>query len=173
MAEHAIIESGIPYTIFRPSWVYGREDKSLNRFVRFAQTLPFVPVIGDGKNRVQPLFIMDLVRMIARSLELPKTMNQIYEIGGPEILTMDEVVRTILTVLEKHKPIVHHPVWFMKMAAAPMRVLRAPPLSPGMVDFVTMEELVDNTRALEDFQAHLTPLGEALATYLSSSRSAA
>ena len=62
MAEKAIRESGIPYTIFRPSWVYGPEDRSLNKSPTFARLLPFVPVIGSGKTRVQPLFVEDLAR---------------------------------------------------------------------------------------------------------------
>src|SRR5262249_45136381 len=136
--------SGIPYTIFRPSWVYGREDRSLNRFVKFARTLPFVPVIGDGKNRVQPLFILDLAKIVSMALENPKAINQVYEIGGPQTLTMNEIVATMLRAMGKHRPIVHHPAWFMKLAAGPLTLLPRPPLSPDAVDFITMEELVDN-----------------------------
>ncbi|MBI3542533.1 MAG: NAD(P)H-binding protein [Deltaproteobacteria bacterium] len=166
MAEHAVIESGVAYTIFRPSWVYGRDDRSLNRFVDFARTMPFVPVIGDGDNRVQPLFIMDLVRYVIAAIDSPRARNRIYELGGPETLSMNEIVRTILKTLGKDKRIVHHPKWFMKLASLPMQALKAPPLSPQAIEFITMEELVDNREALADLELPLTRLADALATYL-------
>ena len=171
-AERAIVDSGIPYTIFRPSWVYGREDRSLNKFISFARSLPFVPVIGNGRNRVQPLFIIDLARVVTSALENPKAINRVYELGGPQILTMNEIVATILEVLEKRKRIVHQPKWLMKLASLPMKILPAPPLSPQAIDFITMEELVDNSRVLEDFDVKLTPLKKALATYLNPAESA-
>ncbi len=171
MAERAIVESGIAYTIFRPSWVYGRDDRSLNKFISFAQSLPFVPVIGDGGNRVQPLFIMDLAKLVTAAIDNPKAENQTYDVGGPQILTMDEIVRTILEVLGKQKRIVHQPKWLMKLASLPMKVLTAPPLSPQAIDFITMEELVDNTKVLKDFELNLTPLKKALATYLNPAES--
>lgn len=171
-AEEAVIKSGIPYTIFRPSWVYGREDRSLNRFVAMAQLLPAVPIIGAGSNRVQPLFIMDLVLCVTQSIDLDRARNQIYDIGGPETLTMDQIVQTILKVIGKRKRIVHQPLWLMKLASKPLAVLPEPPLSPQAIDFITMEELVDNTKLIEDFKTRLTPLAQALRTYLPSKGSA-
>lgn len=162
MAEKAIRESGIPYTIFRPSWVYGPEDRSLNKFATFARLLPFVPVIGDGKTRVQPVFVADVARAVAASVDLPAAANKVYEIGGPQTLTMDAIIQTMLAVMGKKKPLVHHPVWFMKLATIPLQVLPTPPLSPAAVDFVVQEEPVDNTALLQDIPLRLTPLAEGL-----------
>jgi uncharacterized protein YbjT (DUF2867 family) len=163
MAEKAVRESGIPYTIFRPSWVYGPEDRSLNKFVTFARLLPFVPVIGNGRTRVQPVFVEDLARAVAASIELPEAAGKVYEIGGPQELTMDEIIHTMLKAMGKKRPLIHHPAWFMKLAALPMQVLPAPPLSPAAVDFVLQEERVDNTALLRDLKLSLTPLSEGLA----------
>lgn len=162
MAEKAIRESGISYTIFQPSWVYGPEDRSLNKFVTFARLLPFIPVIGDGKTRVQPVFVEDLAMAVAASVDLPAVANQTYEVGGPQTLTMDEIIRTMLDAMGKRKPLVHHPVWFMKLATIPLGLLPTPPLSPSAVDFVVMEEPVDNTALLRDIPLRLTPLAEGL-----------
>lgn len=161
-AEQAVRESQIPYTIFRPSWVYGPEDKSLNKFVAFARNLPFIPVIGNGKTRVQPVFVDDLAEAVAASVGTPVAANQTYEIGGPQTLTMDEIILTMLQVMGRRKPLVHHPAWFMKLVTAPLAVLPAPPLSPRAVDFVLMEEPVDNTALLRDFGLSLTPLDQGL-----------
>lgn len=163
MAERAVRESGIPYTIFRPSWVYGPEDRSLNKFVGFARLLPFVPVIGSGRTRVQPLYVGDLAEAVAVSIGKAEAANQTYEIGGPEELTMDQIIRTMLQVMGKRRPLLHSPAWLMKIATAPLQLLPTPPLSPGAVDFVLMEEPVDNTAVLRDLGVRLTPLAEGLA----------
>lgn len=162
MAERAVKESTIPYTIFRPSWVYGPEDRSLNKFVTFARLLPFVPVIGDGKTQVQPVFVEDLARAVAMSVDLPAACNQVYEMGGPQVLTMDEIVQTMLRAMGKRKPLVHHPIWFMKLATFPMQLLPTPPLSPAAVEFVVQEEPVDNSALLRDLSLRLTPMAEGL-----------
>lgn len=165
-AETAIINSDIAYTVFRPSWVYGRDDHSLNRFVAFARYLPLVPVIGDGKNRVQPLFIMDLAEAVVRSIENPRALRAVFDIGGPVTMTMDEVVETILDVLKKRKPIVHHPKWLMKAVSAPLALLPRAPLSPEAIDFITMDERVDNSDVVAALKLELTSLADGLSTYI-------
>lgn len=162
MAEKAVRDSGIPYTIFRPSWVYGPDDRTLNRFATFARLLPFIPVIGNGRTRVQPVLVDDVAEAVALSIESEKAAGKVYEIGGPQELTMDEIIRTMLKVMGKQRPLVHHPAWFMKLVTAPMAVLPAPPLSPAGVDFVLMEEPVDNSVLLRDLNIRLTPLSEGL-----------
>ena len=83
-AEEAVRGSGMTWTIIRPSWVYGPEDKALNRFLSMSRYLPFVPLIGDvGKQQMQPVFIDDVGRAVAEALENPAADNQTYEIGGP------------------------------------------------------------------------------------------
>src|SRR5687767_5294827 len=57
MAEAAIKATGLEYSLLRPSWIYGRRDRSMNRFVTFCRKLPFVPVIGNGKTPVQPVSV--------------------------------------------------------------------------------------------------------------------
>ena len=68
IAERAVRESGMEFVILRPSWVYGPDDRSLNRFVTFIRYLPVVPVIGDGTNRVQPISIFDVARVTAAAV---------------------------------------------------------------------------------------------------------
>jgi len=162
MAERAIRESGIPYTIFRPSWVYGAEDRSLNKFAAFARMLPFVPVIGDGRTRVQPLYVGDLAEAVSASIGKEEAADQVYEVGGPEELTMDQIIRTMLQVMGRRKPLLHSPAWLMKLATTPLQLLPTPPLSPKAVEFVLMEEPVDNTALLRDLGVRLTPLAEGL-----------
>jgi len=165
-AEQAIRGSGMRYTIFRPSWVYGPEDNALNRFVKLARVLPFVPVVGDGKQRMQPVFVADVARCVVESLTNDAAANQVFEIGGPDVMTMDEVLRTMLSVMGKRKPLLHAPAALPKLAGALMAPLPKRPLSPDAVEFITSDALADNSALLRAFDVRLTPLREGLSTYL-------
>lgn len=165
-AEQAISSSGMRYVIFRPSWVYGPEDKSLNQFVRFAKMLPFVPVIGDGKQRMQPVFIDDVARCVAESVKSERATNKVFEIGGPAVMSMDDVLRTMLDVMKRKKPLLHAPVALPKLAAAAMSVLPSPPLSPDAIEFIINDAVADVGPLRAAFDIQLTPLREGLTTYL-------
>lgn len=165
-AEQAIQGSGIPYTIFRPSWVYGPEDQALNRFVGFARWLPFVPVIGDGKQRLQPVFVEDVARAVTACLEVETARNTVLELGGPDVMTMNEVLQTLLEVMGKRRLLLHIPTTLVKLAAFFLQFLPNPPLSPQAVDFATGDALADNRALLETLNPRLTPFREGIATYL-------
>lgn len=166
-AETAVRESGMTYVIFRPSWVYGPEDAALNRFVAMARLLPFVPVIGQGdRQRLQPVFIDDLARAVAQAVESPAADNRIFEIGGPEVLSMTQIVRTALEISGRRRPVISFPKGLMKMVAAVLQVLPGRPLTPDAVEFITMDALADPTEVERTLGISLTPFRQALATYL-------
>src|SRR5207247_2666712 len=68
MAEAAIAASGLEHVFLRPSWIYGPGDRSMNRFVAFCRYLPVVPVIGNGKTPVYPIFVKDVARCVVESV---------------------------------------------------------------------------------------------------------
>jgi len=172
-AEAAVRSSGITHVIFRPSWIYGPGDRSLNRFLGLARRLPFVPVVGAGsRQRVQPVFIDDVARVVADSVELAAADNRTFELGGPEVLTMDEVVGTALQVMGKRRLLLHTPVALLKAFGLVAQLLPSPPMTLGAVDFVTADALADNAALLEVFDIRLIPLREGLATYLAPERAA-
>ncbi len=164
--EQHIVASGLAHTIFRPSWTYGPGDVSLNRFLGFARRLPFVPVIGDGRTRINPLFVNDLAVHVAAALEDPSSHSGLFEIGGPEVLTMDQVIRTALEVAGRRRPLFHQPKALMKVIAGALQFAPGRPLTPGAVDFITMDGTADTSALVAAFGLRLTPLPEALASYL-------
>jgi NADH dehydrogenase len=166
-AEEFIRKSGLKYFILRPSWIYGRGDRSMSRFIDMAKYLPMMPVIGEGKNRVSPLYIQDVVDAVMKCLKNPSLENQTYELGGPEILTMVEIQKTVLEVLGKKKPLFHQPMGLMKVVSGVMSaVLPKPPLSPEALDFVTMDTPTDGQKAAQKLGIRLTPLKEGLKAIL-------
>ena len=166
MAETAIQASGMQYVILRPSWIYGPEDRSLNKFLTFAKFLPFVPVIGNGKTRVQPVSVFAVARVAAKAVTLADATNQIFELGGPQALTMDEIIRMALKVAAKKRFLFHQPVRLMKLVASLMQILPTPPLTPAAIDFILMEEPVDPSRAEKVFGMKFVSLEEGLKKYL-------
>ena len=167
-AETAVAESGMTYTIFRPSWVYGPEDKSLNRFLGMSRYLPFVPLIGNAsKQRLQPVFVDDVAKAVAESLDNPAAADQVFEIGGPEVLTMAEIVRTALTAAGRRRILLASPKPVMKIVASALQFLPGKPLTPDAVDFITADALADPAEVERALGLKMTPLRQALATYLS------
>lgn len=166
MAEEAIQRSGLPYVIIRPSWVYGPGDRSVNKFVKMARLLPFMPVIGDGEGKVQPVSVFDVARVVTLAVDLPEATNRIFEAGGPEALTMNQILQTVLRVVGKRRPLVHHPVGFMKAVASILQVLPNPPLTPAAIDFILMEERVDPTETERVFGVKFERFQDGLRRYL-------
>jgi len=171
VAEDAVRASGMAWTILRPTWVYGPGDVSLNRFLGFARTLPFVPLTNLGRQQLAPVFVGDVARLAADSLEQDAALEQVFEVGGPEAMSMREVIGRAMTVAGMRRPIVPGPTPLIKLAAWPMRFLPHPPLSPDAVDFVNQPATVDVSPLLRLMPRTLTPLEVGLATYLGPQRS--
>jgi uncharacterized protein YbjT (DUF2867 family) len=163
--EQAIRASGIPHAIIRPSWAYGPEDWGLNRFVQFHRWLPFVPVVGNGGQKLQPVFIDDVAEVFSRAVR-PDGPRGTYELGGPEVMTMNDVIRTMMDVRGRRKPIIHFPPFMPKLAGFLVQILPRPPLTPDAVDFLVEDAVADVEPLVQAFGVELTPLREGLATYL-------
>jgi NADH dehydrogenase len=166
-AEEAVRASGMTYTILRPSWVYGPEDKALNRFLGMARFLPVVPQIGDIANqKVQPVFVEDVARAVAESLTNPAADNRVFEIGGPDVLSMKEVVSTALEMAGNRRMLLAVPKGVMRLVASVLQYAPGRPLTPDAVDFITMNGLADPVEIEQALGLRMTPLREGLATYL-------
>ncbi len=165
-AEEALRSSGITHVIIRPTWVYGPDDVALNRFLGFAKMLPFVPTFGNGKQLMQPIFIDDLSRVLADAAEKPEAANQTFDIGGPERMSMDDVVKTALEIAGKKRPILHQPIALGKLIGSVLQLLPNPPLTADSIDFITHDAVADNSAVERVFAPKLTPLREGLATYI-------
>lgn len=166
LAEAAVRETGMEYAFLRPSWIYGPGDRSMNRFVFFCRYLPVVPVIGDGKTPVQPISVKDVARCVVEAARREDAKDKALDLGGPERLTMDEIIRILQRVLGKRRPLLHHPVPLMKLLVKPMALLPNPPLSPSAVDFITQEIEIDPRPAMEYFGFTFRRLEDGLREYL-------
>ena len=166
MAEAAIRESGMEYALLRPSWIYGAGDRSMSRFVTFVRYLPVVPVIGDGNTPVYPIYVKDVARCVAEAVRREDARDKALELGGPDRLTMDEIIRTVQRVLGRRRPLLHHPAPLMKLLVWPMTLLPEPILSPAAIDFILQEVDLDPKPAMAYFGFAFRKLEEGLRDYL-------
>ena len=165
-AEEAVRGSGLTWTIIRPTWIYGPRDVALNRFLRYGRQLLAVPMSSFGRQLLAPVFIGDAARLAADSLTDPAAADQVFELGGPEILTMRQIIGTALEVARMPRLVVPAPSLLVKVATVPLAVFPEPPLTPGAIEFVNQPATVDNGPLLARMPRRLTPLREGLATYL-------
>ena len=165
-AEEAVRASGITHTIIRPTWIYGPRDVSLNRFLGFARRLPVVPLTNGGGQQLAPVFVDDAARLAADSMTDPAAADQVFELGGPETMTMRDVVRRATRVAGLSRPIMPGPAPLLKLAAWPLSFLPTPPLTPSAIDFINQPATVDLEPLLSRMPRRLTPFEEGLATYL-------
>jgi NADH dehydrogenase len=95
--ERAVRQAFPSATILRPSVVFGPEDDFFNRFASMAQIMPVLPAIGGGETKLQPVFVDDVAEAVLRSLD-ESASGKIYELGGPEIVTLRDLMAYVLTV---------------------------------------------------------------------------
>lgn len=165
LAEKAVIDSGVSYTILRPSWAYGPGDRALNRIARIAKYSPVVPRLGVRAQRIQPVFVADIALAVVRIFEREAARDKIFEIGGPDVMTMHEVTRTLCESLGKRRVVVPVPSPLAKLGTAPLVLLPRPPMTPQGVEFATQDGLVDTTNLERILEVRPLSLREGLARY--------
>ncbi len=166
LAEAALRESGLEAVILRPSWIYGPGDRTMSRFAFFCRYLPVVPVIGNGRNRVAPIFIDDVARAVAAAVERPDAAGQTLELCGPQLLTNDQILRTLQKVLGRRRPLLHQPAGLVKLMTWPMQFLPAPILTPAAIEFILQEVETDPRPAMQYLGFEFLGLEDGLRRYL-------
>jgi len=165
-AERAIRESGLAYTIFRPSLVYGPEDSVVNNLSRALRLLPIFGVPGTGHQKVQPVYVEDLAACVALAIA-GRGRNGIYEIGGPDLMEFDDLIRLIMEITGRRRPLFHIPEAVMRAFGAIAEKLPNPIFSRDAVTFVTADNACNIEPLVKEFGINLTPARIGM-SYLSS-----
>jgi NADH dehydrogenase len=162
--EQTVKQSGIAYVIFRPSFVFGRDGGILPTFNRLARLAPVTPVIGAGRQRIQPIWVDDVAAYFAAAVDEQAATNREFDLGGPDVVSWNEFWERLKRVLGVRRPTVHVPIPFMRVNA--LVTERLPGDIPLTRDLLAMLELGDNVvsddSAVETFQLPLVPLEEQL-----------
>jgi NADH dehydrogenase len=145
-AEDAIIAGFTSATILRPSVVFGPERRDVHRLASIASTAPFVPLIGDGSAKVQPVFSADVGRAVVAVLQRADTARTVFELGGPRVYTYREIAQLVLREIDRKKPIIGIPAPLMKVAGFfAQQIARfglTPPLTADQVELMGHDNVV-------------------------------
>ena len=117
--QKAVEDSGLEWTVFRPSIIFGPGDGFVTLLAGVIRGNPaFIPVIGSGQTRFQPVSVRDVARVYGEALEKPETAGKAFEVGGPEVFTLNQLYREIAAAVGKpRKPLIHLPLWWGRFLA--------------------------------------------------------
>jgi uncharacterized protein YbjT (DUF2867 family) len=162
--EQTVEASGLPYVIFRPSFVFGGDGGILPTFAKLARLAPVTPIIGSGAQRIQPIWADDVAAYFEKAIDLDAATGRMFELGGPDVVTWNEFWERLKKVRGIRRPSVHVPVGFMKLNA--LLTERLPGDIPLTRDLLKMLEhgdnVVSNDDAAQTFGLPLAPLDEQL-----------
>lgn len=172
-AEAAIFSIMPDAVIMRPSIIFGQEDGFFNKFAGMAQNLPFLPLIGGGKTRFQPVHVEDVAEAIARSVDGKLARGKIYELGGKEVLTFRQCLETILEVINRKRPFVPMPFAIASLIGSISSSIPfvKPALTSDQVKLLKVDNVVSDAakaegRTLEGMGINPVALASILPTYL-------
>jgi uncharacterized protein YbjT (DUF2867 family) len=159
--EQETVRSGLEYTIFRPSFVFGRDGGALPLFIKQVRYSPVVTVIGSGLQRIQPIWVEDVAEYFARGVDHPQAVNRSFEIGGPDIVTWDELYLKIAKVLGKRRKLLHIPSSVARTGASLTQWVPGAPLTTDQIAMIEAgDNVASNTDAVVTFQLPLVALEE-------------
>ena len=140
--ERSVRELYPTATIFRPSAVFGPEDDFFNKFAWLARMSPVLPVIGGGGTRLQPVFVGDVSQAAARVLQEPSTVGEIFELGGPEIMTLREIMELVLKVTHRKRMLLPLPFALARIQGAVLGILPKPLITLDQVRLLERDNVV-------------------------------
>jgi NADH dehydrogenase len=172
-AEENILSLVSDAVILRPSIIFGPGDGFFNKFGAMARRLPFLPLIGGGKTKLQPVYVEDVAEVVARSVDGGLKGGTTYELGGAEVMTFRDCLETVLRVTDRQRPLISLPFGIAAMIGklASLIPFVAPPITADQVELLKRDNVVSEAAAKEG--RTLTGLGirpvapgSLLATYL-------
>ena len=166
-AEEAVKGSGLDYTIFRPSVVFGEGDGFVTMLVKMIKRFPLVPIIGSGRSALQPVYIGDLVKVMADSLENKRAVKRIFEIGGPEVLEYRQIITILKRVLNKKRGSLYLPLGLMKMNAFVLeKIMKPAPITRDQLIMLEAGNKADNGILMDAFDIALTSFEDGIRKYM-------
>ncbi|MFQ5409618.1 MAG: complex I NDUFA9 subunit family protein [Anaerolineales bacterium] len=167
-AQDFVAQSGLDWTAFRPSVIWGPQDEFANTFARLVPLTPIIfPIVGDENARFQPVWVEDVATAVAGALEDSGTIGGDYELGGPEVLTLEEIERRTLAALGARRLLVRFPLPALRLVVTLMEaLLPAPPVTRSLLELLAVSN-VTTANALHRFVSEPRPFtSENAAAYM-------
>lgn len=168
----AAVRAAVPgAVILRPSIVFGPEDEFFNRFASMARLSPFLPLIGGGATRFQPIFVADVAAAVQRAVEGQAKSGTVYELGGPEIRTFRELMELMLREIGAKRLLVDLPFGIADLQARileklPKALLTRDQVAMLKIDNVVSEQAITEGRTLQGLGIAPAAMASVLPSYL-------
>jgi NADH dehydrogenase len=161
-AEEAVRASGLAWTIFRPSVIYGPGDGFLSLLAGMVRRMPVVPVIGDGRQRLQPVPIEHVAQGFARAVTVETSVKQTYTVAGPDAVSMVELLQMIGAAMHRRVRLARVPMGLVRPVASALH--RAPtfPVTPDQLLMLEEDNTGDPTPFYTTFGITPMPLAQGL-----------
>ncbi len=171
LGEQAAFAARRDAVVIRPSIVFGPEDDFFNRFASLARISPFLPLIGGGTTKFQPVFVGDVAEAIAKAVEGEAEGGKIYELGGPEVMSFRELLELTLEQIGRKRLLLPLPWTVARVQAFFMEFMPKPMLTRDQVtmletDNVVSEKAISEGRTLEGLGISPTAMRTILPSYL-------
>jgi len=170
-AERIIESSGLSYTIFRPSLVFGTGDRVVSQLLAVSRYSPVIPLLGDADAKVQPIWVGDVATAVVRALNDRSTDGVIYELGGPESMTIADVIATIKRETKRPALSVKIPRFLSgPLVRLGQQLFDKPPVTEEQLALLSAGGTCDPNPAAVTFGLRMRVLADALADYDSATR---
>ena len=154
-------------TIVRPGAMFGPGDALFGRLAELARWLPVLPLIGGGRTRLQPVSVEDVAEAVANIIADPGTVGRTYELGGPGVYTLRELVMMTLQLTGKRRLLIAVPFMVAKIQARLFELLPNPPLTTGQVDLLKADNVASGTLpGLQELKIQTKTVEEVVPTYI-------
>lgn len=169
--EIALREEFADAVILRPSIVFGPEDDFFNRFASLARFLPFLPLIGGGHTRFQPIYVDDVAEAVLAAIESSHARGQTFELGGPTVYTFKELLQYILTVTQRRRLLIPIPFGLAKLQGFFLGLLPSPLLTMDQVELLKTDNVVGleedaGLKTIQDLGVEVETVETMVPTYL-------
>lgn len=170
-AEELVRSSGLDWTIFRPSIIYGPGDGFVNLFAKISRWSPIVPIIGGGDTQFQPVPLETVARAFVRSLTIPDSIGRTFDLCGPETLTLTDVVEAVLQVTRRRRLKLPVPFTVARIQAGLLELVfslfrGAPPLNRDQVQMLREDNVGNGQPAADLFTLRMPTFREGIRRYL-------
>ncbi len=178
-AEELVRASGLDWTIFRPSIIYGPGDLFVNLFANMSRLSPVIPVMGSGQGKLQPVPVRDVARCFVQSLTEPRSIGQTYNVCGRDAFTFHQILDQILEVTDRRRMKLQLPLPLARLMAAALEFLfgkvlhRSPPLNRDQLILLQEDNVGDGRPASELFGLKPVSFRAEIAGYLRKAKRAA
>jgi NADH dehydrogenase len=157
-AQEYVADSSLQWTAFRPSVIWGPEDEFANTFARLIPFSPLIyPIVGDEGSKFEPVWVEDVVSSMLKALPDADAIGREFELGGPEVLTLEEIERRTLTAVGARRAMVRFPMPLLRVIVALLEaLLPAPPVTRSLLELLAVSN-VTKQNALTKFVPNPRP----------------